>query len=179
MFPSLICTVITIVIFLMIAFLLKLWIESILRKRHLKSKDDYLNKAPKDALVHEIMDALNVYHNMAVTLHTTYVILGFIAIISSVLVTSLSGSSSEKVMFMGVDSKTATHILSFISTATITLITAFNLGTKSNNCRKAWRLLSYNLAQNRLGLVTDAMLLKAHNEAETIIGGVDFNYGHH
>jgi len=178
MFSSIICTLLTIVIFILVAYLLKLWIESILRKRHEAFKTAYLKDPPKDAIVNEIMDALHVYHNMAVALHTTYVVLGFIAIVSSVSVTSLSGSKEQLTIF-GFDAKNATHILSFIATASITLITAFNLGNKSNNCRKAWRLLSYALAQNRLGQITDAALLKAHNEAETIIGGVDFNYGHH
>lgn len=120
-----------------------------------------------DEIEKDIIRALDVFHNMAFKLHSLYVFLGFIAIISSVFVTTFLATNIHYVVL---------PYISFTATASLTLITAFNLGTKANNCRKGWRHLHYAFAQYKADLIKIPELLAARAEAETILGGVDFQY---
>ncbi|MBB5396526.1 hypothetical protein [Mucilaginibacter sp. AK015] len=127
------------------------------------------NDVSKDIEI-SIVDTLNTYDGMATQLHLTYVLLGCIAIISSVFVTTFIASDTAKY------SSEYLPYVSFASTASLTLITAFNLGAKANNCRAAWRYLDYAFSRYKTKEITIAELLKARFEAETIMGGVDFQY---
>jgi len=123
------------------------------------------------AIEADVEAVLKVYHRMAFQLHMVYVILGFVAIVSSVFVTTFIGYKTPPLF------KTEyLPYISFISTACITLITAFSLGNKSNNTRRAWRLLKFSYLQYKAGIIDVNELLKKQDEAEAIIGGVDFQY---
>ncbi|MBE9584023.1 hypothetical protein IM792_06140 [Mucilaginibacter sp. JRF] len=119
----------------------------------------------------DIVEALKVYHSMAIKLHSIYVVLGLIAISSSVFVTTFVSGSLQSGVY-----KDALPYVSFAATASLTLITAFNLGNKANNCRKGWRYLHYAFARYKADIIKLPELLKARDEAETILGGVDFQY---
>ncbi|MEO6980294.1 MAG: hypothetical protein ABI113_18020, partial [Mucilaginibacter sp.] len=118
-----------------------------------------------------VIIALRVYHKVAVQLRITYVIIGTVAILCSVFVTTFI-SGAEKSEY-----KQWLPFVSFASTASLTLITAFNLGAKGNNCRNAYRHLENSYMRYKAEPdYTLADLVKAKNEAEKIIGGVDFQY---
>ena len=113
-------------------------------------------------------NALVVYNRMAVQLMTLLVVLGVIAIFCSLFVTSFAGSS-----WFSTD---AVKITSFASTLSLTLITAFSIATKGNSARSAWRHLNKALLLYRSGNSSVVDLIKAYEEAEAILGGVDFAY---
>jgi len=130
-----------------------------------------LSDDSKQAIENIVLGALNTYHNMALRLHTSFVILGATAIIGSVFVTTFISEQEPKSELTSV-----LPFISFISTSCLTLTTAFNLSNKANNCRKAWRHLeyAYNIYK---GTNSDIKaLIDAKMEAEEIIGGVEFKY---
>jgi hypothetical protein len=136
-----------------------------------KTSDSSSSEDVLKDIENSIIGTLSTYNDMATQLHLTYVILGCIAIISSVFVTTFIAGSTTTVSY-----RDYLPFVSFASTASITLITAFNLGTKANSCRTAWRYLDYTFSRYKTGEITMAELLKAKFEAETILGGVDFQY---
>lgn len=119
--------------------------------------------------VKEDMDiALVVYNRMAIRLMTLLVVLGVIAIFCSLFVTSFAGST-----WFSTD---AVKITSFASTLSLTLITAFSIGPKGNRARSAWRHLNKALLVYRSGNSSVMDLIKAYEEAEAMLGGMDFSY---
>lgn len=124
-----------------------------------------------------ILDALDTYDNMAKRLHTLFILLGFTAIVGSIFVTTFLSLADNKDSGGNPEIKQALPYIAFLSTTCLTLITAFDLSTKSNNCRRAWRYLQnqyeiYKAKPN--GNLED--LIEAHKKAEEILGSVDFQY---
>lgn len=121
----------------------------------------------EEALISEVKGALNVWHSMAVKLHTTVVTFGGLATICSLGLTA----------FVGTDwmDETLIRLLSFLSTLFLTLLTIFNVASKGNNARKAWRHLNYALLLYYSGKLSPEDLAKAKSEGEEILGTVDFN----
>jgi hypothetical protein len=134
--------------------------------------EDTGSKTAKDiaAVEKNIIRALETYHHMAVQLHMTYIVLGALAIICSVFVTTF-------IAVKGNSYKEWLPYISFTSTAALTLITAFNLGAKGNNCRNGWRHLeSAFMSYKADAKFTIEDLIKAKAEAEALLGGVEFQY---
>jgi hypothetical protein len=97
---------------------------------------EVLEDKEKIALIEKnVINALKVYHKMAVQLHMTYVILGALAILCSVFVTTFISGAKDSIY------KEWLPYVSFASTTSLTLITAFNLGAKGNSCRNSYRHL--------------------------------------
>lgn len=144
-------------------------------------KKGFLMDDPHDAIVNEVMDLLFTYHRMAIILHSIYILLGATTILSSVFVTAFLNSNAT---IDTVPITTYLPLISFVSTASISLITAFSLGNKSNNSRKAWRLLSTALDnyltadKEDTAAKSKAMqeLIEERGKAENIVGTVDFKY---
>jgi len=145
-------------------------------RQFLKSKKEFLSESPLDALVSNILNLLYTYNKMAITLHSIYVFLGATTILTSVFVSTFltSNATLDKVPIA-----TYLPLVSFASTASISLISAFSLGNKANNSRRAWRLLSsafdiFMVSERGHKEMTE--LIKKRDEAEIIVGGVDFKY---
>ncbi|WP_345954376.1 hypothetical protein [Mucilaginibacter sp. PAMB04168] len=119
----------------------------------------------------DIAESLGNWHRWAGQLHALYIVIGVIAILSSVFVTTFISTKDNQLF----DTKYLPYV-SFTSTVSITLITAFNLGPKANNWRKAWRMLHYHYSLYKAGTITMPELLKKRYEADELIGGVDFQY---
>ena len=62
--------------------------------------------------------------------------------------------------------------LSFIAAVSIGLLSAFDLGSKANRVRRAWRILNVSLMRYEKGKLPIENLLEKYLEAEEIIGDV-------
>lgn len=122
------------------------------------------------AVLKDIEDKLATWYKMANWLQATLIILGILAIGCSLFITAFAGSD-----FLGTNN-TAIRILAFVTTLFLTLITSFNLSTKANNCRNAWRHLNKALYCYKSKRIDGDALIKAYEEGENILGAVDFNF---
>lgn len=112
----------------------------------------------------DLKKSLKTWDLQSSVLRALHIILGILAIFSSLIVAS-------KVTFFF-----STEVYAFIAALSIGLSNGFDLGSKANRTRKAWRQLntaifSYELNPN----YTIDELIKAYYDAETIIGDVKEN----
>jgi len=122
------------------------------------------------AVLQDIEEKLVTWYKMANWLQATLIILGVLAIGCSLFITAFAGSDFlEK-------NNTEIRILAFVTTLFLTLITSFNLSSKANNCRNAWRHLNKALYSYKSKRIDGDALIKAYEEGENILGSVDFNY---
>jgi hypothetical protein len=124
-----------------------------------------------------ILDALDTYDKMAKRLHTLFILLGFTAIVGSIFVTTFLSLTDINNNGGSPGIKQALPYIAFLSTTCLTLITAFDLSTKSNNSRRAWRYLQneYEVYKCKPNGNLEK-LIEAHKKAEEILGSVDFQY---
>lgn len=118
----------------------------------------------------EFIDALGVYHSIATWLRRLLVVLGILAIGCSLTATAFTGEGK------GENDKIRLKILSCVASASVIVLTSFNIAGKGNNARNAYRHLLYAVELFRYGLLSIEGLVKAHKEAEIILGSVDFTY---
>lgn len=71
--------------------------------------------------------------------------------------------------------KTASQIFGFLAAVSISLMTAFNLGAKSNNTRNAWRELNTAVMKFNQNLVEKDEVIAAYERGEAMIGGITFS----
>jgi hypothetical protein len=95
-------------------------------------------------------------------------LLGFLSVFFSLLTTTV-------LQFTG-DTYTNTYakIFAFIAAVSIGLMTAFDLGTKSNNMTNAWRKLIDAVIKFNRGVCQQEEVIDALIDAEKIIGNVTF-----
>ena len=67
------------------------------------------------------------------------------------------------------------RVFAFIAALTIAFLTAFNLGTKSNNTRNAWRLLNTAILRFNQGILGKNEVINAYESGEALIGGISFS----
>lgn len=80
--------------------------------------------------------------------------------------------------FMGSDFATPIlfRILAFITTLCLTIISAFNLPSKTSNYITAWRLLNKTVYSYKAKISDMETLIKAYEEGEKLLDSVDFRY---
>jgi len=90
-----------------------------------KSYENYFKINPTDKgsepIEKDVLKALSVWHVMATALHKTYIIMGIIAILSSVYVTTFISLTERK--GIGDYIKNSLPLVSFIATTSLTMIT--------------------------------------------------------
>jgi hypothetical protein len=70
--------------------------------------------------------------------------------------------------------KVTNQIFGFLAAVSISLLTAFNLGAKSNNTRNAWRELNTAVMRFNQNSVQKSDVINAYERGETMIGGITF-----
>ena len=121
----------------------------------------------RDVLI-DLEKVLATWNRMAKSLQTLVVIMGIISVSGSLYVSAFTDSE-----FLN---STWTRILSLATTLCLTLITTFNLSTKANNARNAWRHLNRSLYSFKSNRISVDELIKAYDEGEKILGDVTFNF---
>lgn len=123
------------------------------------------------AVLTNIEKKLSDWRKMANLLQVSLVILGASAIACSLFITAFAGSD-----FLGSNNNTTIRIFAFITTLFLTLITSFNLSSKANNCRNAWRHLNKAMYSYKSKIIDGDTLINAYEEGENILGSVDYNF---
>lgn len=98
-------------------------------------------------------------------LWTLHIALGVVATFFSLLTASQIGHIDDQYA----------RIFGFIAALSISLLTAFNLGAKSNNTRNAWRRLNAAIMKFNENLVSKSAVIEAFEQGESLIGGVSFS----
>lgn len=124
-----------------------------------------ITEEEKAEVLEDIKGAMHKYHSMAVFLQNLITGLGIFAIGSFVAATSLAGLLNADWV----------KCLSFVSILILTLFTTFNISGKHNDMRKAWRHLNYAYLRYKTGKLNLGQLVDAKNEAELILGYIEFN----
>lgn len=123
----------------------------------------------------DVLDEIKIQHKKWVNIRNTFnaivIILGFTAIVTSVIVSVYTGSATD-------DSIAPKYlkVIAVISTASLTLLTAFNVVGIANNVSRASRHLGVAIFKYEAGVYKIRSLIEAYKEAEQIIGQFNFNY---
>ena len=112
---------------------------------------------------------LNVWDRTANRLFYLTVFFGILTIVTSVFVSVYTATT-----FI---CPAGLKILACTSTASLTLLTAFNVVKKGNNSRKAWRILNAALYKYDSNVFSIEQLINDYEVGESIVGDVDFSYG--
>ena len=111
-------------------------------------------------------DLLPVWNSLAKSLQRTYVGLGIIATVSSLIVATFTTELGP----------TWVKVVSFLLALSIGLITAFDIGAKANAARGAWRLLNAaTLAYANDASFTIQDLYKQYVAGEALLGDIKYN----
>jgi len=109
-----------------------------------------------------IMKQRNAWSMQARFLRIGYAVLVGVAVVSAMLAAAKLGLEEIHI-----------RLLAFLAAVCTGLLSSFDLGSKSNRMRNAWRML--NTAVMRFEVdptCSEADLLKAYEKAEEMIGGV-------
>jgi len=152
----------------------------------------YKNSRVKEELP-EILKILALWGKNTTNLWRLHIILGVTATIFSILaaigfsstgiipdnIDNTSNSSqiieaAQKEIKQLHDQKVASQIFGFLAAVSISLMTAFNLGAKSNDTRNAWRELNAAVLKFNQNIIGKREVIAAYEHAETLIGGLIF-----
>jgi RNA polymerase subunit RPABC4/transcription elongation factor Spt4 len=114
----------------------------------------------------EVIPFLTRWANKSGNLRFLQILLGFLSTFFSILTTTV-------LSVQGIDSYYSKYF-AFIAAVSIGLMTAFDLGTKSNNMTKAWRHLIAVVIKFNQKLCEKDAVIDAYIESEHIIGDVTF-----
>lgn len=115
----------------------------------------------------EIEIILKVWDRNANRLNTLLIVLGTVAITTSLIVTTFSNESWFLPWI---------KVPSIISTLCLTIIASFSLGSKGNNNRNAWRHVQKVKMLYLSKKANIEELIKAYTEGEKMVGNIDFTF---
>ena len=108
----------------------------------------------------EMLVYLKLWSSNATILWGIHIFLGVLATFFSLLAAAGIGALLEE----------HTKVFAFIAAVSISLLTAFNLGAKSNNTRDAWREFNIAAIKFNRGQIGKDKLIKAYENGESRIG---------
>ena len=123
--------------------------------------------SPVEHDVPEMLTYLQLWGSNTTQLWVVHITLGVIATFFSLLTASEIGHIDNEY----------SRIFGFIAALSVSLLTAFNLGAKSNNTRNAWRRLNLAIMKYNEGMITKEALISAYEQGESLIGGVNYSQG--
>jgi hypothetical protein len=118
-----------------------------------------------DKEIPEMLTYLQLWGSNTTKLWIVHITLGVIATFFSLLTAAEIGHIDDQY----------TRIFGFISALSISLLTAFNLGAKSNNTRNAWRRLNTAIMKFNEHMIKKDALIAAYEQGESLIGGVNYS----
>jgi hypothetical protein len=141
-----------------------------------------------------VLKILALWDNNTTNLWRWHIILGTMATIFSILAAigfsstgiipsdNLNDTNNLQTMFNAAQQeikqmhaqKVTNQIFGFLAAVSISLLTAFNLGAKSNNTRNAWRELNTTVMRFNQNIVQKSDVINAYERGETMIGGITF-----
>lgn len=129
-----------------------------------------INRTDADKIIQKIKSALRSWKIKNFLFHLLVTVLGTCAILGSVVVS----------VYLDTESKVLTaeilKIIAIVSTVSLSLISAFNIITKTNNYVAACDIIQVALFKYEAKLINLGTLIAAYAKANKIIGGIDFNF---
>lgn len=116
----------------------------------------------------DVVPFFKIWRKKAMGLRILHALLGISSVFFSLLTTTV-------LQFSGDNWNSYARIFAFIAAVSIGLMTAFNLGTKSNDMTRAWRKLAAAVIRFNKGLINEKKVIDAYVEAERLIGDVTFD----
>ena len=118
-----------------------------------------------DREVPEMLTHLQLWGSNTNQLWILHITLGVIGTFFSLLTATMIGYIDDQY----------SRIFGFIAALSISLLTAFNLGAKSNNTRNAWRKLNLAIIKFNEKMITKNALISAYEKGESLIGGINYS----
>jgi hypothetical protein len=118
-----------------------------------------------DSVLNDINHQLKKWSLQTNYLRLVHALLTISATVSSFLVAS-------KVADQGSVIRPYISWIAFTAAVSVGLLSAFDLGSKANRVRRAWRILNVSLMRYKKGKLPIEQLLEKYFEAEEIIGDV-------
>jgi hypothetical protein len=116
----------------------------------------------------DVLNSMNIYHDISIRNYWSYRVLGIISLASSLFLAVALGSEI---------SVAATKILAFVSSLSTGIIFSFNLVEKSNRARRAFRVLLNAVMLYQHGQIEIKELLERYSQAEDLLGDDEFKSG--
>ena len=113
-----------------------------------------------DREIPEMLIYLKLWGSNTTKLWTVHVIATFFSLLTASLIGNIDDQYSR--------------IFGFIAALSISLLTAFNLGAKSNNTRNAWRRLNAAIMKFNEHMINKDALMAAYEQGESLVGGVHY-----
>ena len=126
---------------------------------------DTYKESRVDREIPEMLIYLKLWGSNTTKLWTVHITLGVIATFFSLLTASQIGHIDDQY----------SRIFGFIAALSISLLTAFNLGAKSNNTRNAWRRLNAAIMKFNEHMINKDALMAAYEQGESLVGGVNYS----
>jgi hypothetical protein len=125
---------------------------------------------PIDPKVYQqILHRLDTFSKRVDKLSNFIIAGGIISIVSALFISAFVGS-------LGVWEHWIIRIVSFVSALTLTLLGAFNVAKKLSDIRSAWMSLNKAVFQYESKMIDASELIRVYQEAENLVGPVEFNY---
>lgn len=112
----------------------------------------------------DMLTYLKLWGYNTIRLWAIHITLGVLATIFSLLAAALMGDP-----YIG-----WARGFAFVAAVSISILTAFNLGTKSNNVRNAWRMLNSAIIKFNHHIISKNDVIAAYEAGEALIGGVAY-----
>lgn len=122
----------------------------------------------EEKVLKDIKMKLKVWLFEAKALQLLLTILGVIGIICSIFIAAYAGTELISPKWV--------KLSAFVATVCLTLISAFNLLTKTSNYITAWRIVSAAVYCYEAGISDISFLIKSYEDGEKMLGSVNFQY---
>jgi hypothetical protein len=125
-----------------------------------------------EKVIAEIVEKLKIWDKNTARMGNLIRLLGVISIGGSLFVTTFLGFDEGGIYIPNLCLK----IVSVVSAASLTSISAFNLVTTKNNIRRAWRILNSAYLKYQIGKIRIEELIITYKECEILIGNMAFDF---
>ena len=129
-----------------------------------------INQTEADMIIRNIMTELRVWKIKNYLYHSLIGVLGTVAILGSVIVSVYLDTRSE------ILTAERLKLIAIASTVSLSILSAFNVISKTNNYISACDLMQVALFKYNARLIGLGTLIEAYDKANKIIGGIDFNF---
>ncbi|GEO07016.1 hypothetical protein AAE02nite_46800 [Adhaeribacter aerolatus] len=129
-----------------------------------------INQTDADLIIKNIQKELQAWRLKNLLYHLLVGVLGTVAILGSVIVSVYLDTRSA------VLTADRLKLIAIASTVSLSILSAFNIISKTNNYIAACDLMQVALFKYNAKLISLGTLIEAYDKANKIIGGIDFNF---
>ncbi|KAA5548827.1 hypothetical protein [Adhaeribacter rhizoryzae] len=129
-----------------------------------------INRTDADLIIQNIKKELQTWKLKNFLYHLLVGVLGTVAILGSVIVSVYLDTRSE------ILTAERLKLIAIASTVSLSILSAFNIISKTNNYIAACDLMQVALFKHNARLINLGTLIEVYDKANKIIGGINFNF---